>query len=124
MGGALLASPVFVSGRGGPSNGSAHAAQPQRGSGHVAQLELVRSYTVTPPTVLAVKFCSTQEVIWLEEESLPPPPPMPPPRPSLLAMKYVMSPAATYALNCASVGESSLPLQPPIAITAVLVDRM
>src|SRR5437764_2945977 len=29
-----------------------------------------------------------------------------------------MSPAATYALNCDSVGAGSEPLQPPIAITA------
>jgi len=39
-------------------------------------------------------------------------------------MKYVMSPSATYALNWVSVGELSLPLRPPIAITEVLVDRM
>ena len=37
-------------------------------------------------------------------------------------MKYVISPSATYALNCASVGELSLPVNPPIAITAVSVD--
>src|SRR6266571_8253415 len=30
-----------------------------------------------------------------------------------------MSPAATYALNCASVGAGSEPLQPPIAMTAL-----
>src|SRR3954469_11798689 len=35
-----------------------------------------------------------------------------------------MSPAATYAWNCARVGASSLPLQPPTAITAVLPDRI
>src|SRR3954468_13522996 len=35
-----------------------------------------------------------------------------------------MSPAATYASNCARVGASSLPLQPPTAITAVLLDRI
>ncbi len=28
-----------------------------------------------------------------------------------------MSPLATYAWNCASVGEGSLPLKPPIAMT-------
>ena len=39
-------------------------------------------------------------------------------------MKYVMSPFFTYCWNCASVTLSSLPLHPPIDMTAVSELRM
>ena len=94
----------------------------------------VRSYTVSPPTVLDVKFCSTQDVIWL----LSPPLPWTLPRrrlcyrpwrcprshrsrhrrPETTAGDEVVDLVErTICWNCASVGALSVPLKPPIAIT-------
>src|SRR5882757_9359362 len=49
--------------------------------------------------------------------SLDPPSGPPPPRPP--STKYLTWPLATYCLNSSSVGAGSLPLQPPIPITAL-----
>src|ERR1700760_460634 len=57
-------------------------------------------------------------MIW---EATPEEPPGPPPvLPE--AIRYRTCPVATYCLNCASVGELSVPLQPPIEMTAFPLD--
>ena len=60
-------------------------------------------------------FAATHSAIWLLVLSAVPPgtPPWPPP------MSYAFLPAATSAWNCSRVTAESVPLQPPVDITAV-----
>ncbi len=68
---------------------------------------------MTPSTIVGVKFCSTQALIWPAWDRLTPCPENVRPR----AMNHPIFPSATQCWNWANVGDGSVPLKPPIGIT-------